>query len=132
MKIILFIILVLFLNSCTNNKDLKVIKNQKPSWLNNPTKEANGKVTAVGCAFKHYKGIAAQKKLAISRAVDEIALQVNVEVTSNTYRTKSSHSSSKISIESLQKVQNTNISTTLMDTYTNNEGEICVWLIKNN
>lgn len=52
----------------------------KPQWFYEPSK--NGKIGGVGIAKPHVNGRTAQRELAISRALDEIARQMGVSVTS--------------------------------------------------
>ena len=52
-----------------------------PKWIMNPNQ--NGKVGAIGAAYRHHKGFTYQRKLAISRALDELALQQGVKVSLN-------------------------------------------------
>jgi hypothetical protein len=51
---------------------------QKPKWIFETSKE--GKAGGVGISKPHFNGKAAQRILAISRALDEIARQMGVEV----------------------------------------------------
>ncbi|MDD2698863.1 MAG: hypothetical protein PHF17_08695 [Arcobacteraceae bacterium] len=132
---------VLFFNGCseTKNTNLKVIqtsqtKLKEPLWLDDPQKEANGKLTAVGCASRHINGEVAQKKLALQRAIDEIAMQKKTKVQTVSYNTKIITESSKTSqtqTSSLQEVQNVDVSTKVMEYYTKPDGDICVWVVEN-
>ena len=97
--------------------------------MDNPQREANEKITAVGCATKHYKGIAAQKKLALSRAIDEIAMQTKTTV-SNTVLRKKSNGYTSTKISSLQSVNDLKLKTKIMAYYTKPDGDICVWVVK--
>ena len=49
-----------------------------PDWVYNPG--MSGKIGGVGSAITHVKGRAAQRETAISRALDEIARQMGVKV----------------------------------------------------
>ena len=100
-----FFILVLFFSGCTRSQNtysntIQPIIKQYPAtplWLNDPQKESNGKLTAVGCASKHINGEVAQKKLALQRAIDEIAMQKKTKVQTVSYSTKSSSNGTKTS-----------------------------------
>ncbi len=70
---------ILFLSGCTGEP--KSSKYEQPSWVLNPNQ--NGKIGAVGTAYRHYKGLAYQRKLAITRALDELSLQRGVDVSLN-------------------------------------------------
>lgn len=58
-----------------------------PEWVYNPG--MSGKIGGVGSSITHVKGRAAQRELAISRALDEIARQMGVKV-SNVLSTEAS------------------------------------------
>ena len=125
---------VLFFSGCVENGiNLKVITGEKksevPKWLDNPQSESGGKITAVGCAGHHFKGKAAQKKLAVSRAIDEIATQVKVTVNNVSLRKRTNNSSSSSST-SLQSVDGVSVGTEIVDYYTKQNGDICAWVIK--
>jgi len=127
----LIIITILLLGGCSlpNNK---IAINKAPKWLYDPYIE-NDSIAAVGCAKSHFKGVAAQKKLAISRAIDEIAIQYKVKVENVTLRKKSSYNgmkgSSSTQSSSLHLVDNIEIQTKTKDIYTKPNGEICAWVI---
>lgn len=53
---------------------------QRPAWIDNP--RSVGKTVGVGQAGYHFKGRSAQRELATSRALDEIARQMGVTVNS--------------------------------------------------
>ncbi len=53
-------------------------KNGMPEWVFSPSKD--GKLGGVGISSIHMKGRSAQRELAISRALDEIARQMNTKV----------------------------------------------------
>ena len=136
---------ILFFNGCikqpnTNSKTIQQEQpqsskqNKIPSWLDDPQKMADGKLTAVGCASRHINGEVAQKKLALQRAIDEIAMQKRTKVQTVNYTTRTvsaSDKSSKTESASLQEVQNLEISTKVMEYYTKSDGDICVWVVEN-
>ena len=128
-------ITILF-SACTNTINNSPVQIQKtsissvPEWMDNPEKMSNGKLTAVGCSARHYKGVSAQKKLALKRAIDEIAMQTNTKVSKVSLNRRTNHSSRTTS-SSLQEVNEENISTKIMEYYKTSDGDICVWIIKN-
>jgi len=137
-----FIFLLLFFNGCSNpnNTHSKAIqipqieKAKQPLWLDDPQKMALGKLTAVGCASKHINGEVAQKKLALQRAIDEIAMQKRTKVQTISYTTKTISGvdkSSKIESSSLHEVENLEVATKVMEYFTKSDGDICVWVIEN-
>lgn len=80
--IFLSLFLSLLIMGCT--KPYPQSKVNTPEWILKPS--LNNKVGAVGSAQEHFKGKTAQRKLAISRALDELAQQNGVQVTSETKR----------------------------------------------
>ncbi len=89
MKILFsFLALLLLLTGC-NQTQPAVVKNinQEPSWVMNPNE--NGKAGAIGVAGRSYdQKISTQRKLAITRALDELSLQQGVEVSLNITKTE--------------------------------------------
>lgn len=127
------LLLSVFFLGCATQNNVQVKKNEEPKWLINPIKEAKGKLTAVGCANKHYKGASAQKKLAIKRAIDEIAMQKSTQVNNSTYRKrviKGNQQFSQLNSSSLQEVNNVNVRTKILEYYTKPNGMICVWVVE--
>ncbi|MFA9374344.1 MAG: hypothetical protein ACERKK_09305, partial [Poseidonibacter sp.] len=76
----------------------------------------------------------AQKKLAISRAIEQIAIQKKVKINTSTYRNKLNQNgviSSTSKNSSLQEVEDLNISSTVKEIYLKENGDICAWVIEN-
>lgn len=74
----LFIVVLITLTGCQKQPEV-VDKNARPSWILNPNQK--GKIGAVGAAGRTYdQKISSQRKLAISRALDELSLQQGVKV----------------------------------------------------
>ncbi len=134
LKLISLIVSVMLLSGCIPQNNTTVPKqNSEPKWLLNPYID-NNKIAAIGCSRKHFKGIEAQKDLAISRAIDRIATQNSVIVDNVTYRQKSSSNgnkgSSSSASSSLHSVENVKISTKTKALYTKPNGEICAWVVQ--
>ncbi len=53
-------------------------KYERPSWVMKPNQD--GKIGAVGSAYIHHRGVSHQRRLAITRALDELSLQRGVDV----------------------------------------------------
>lgn len=132
LKVTVFIISIILFVGC-NSQYNATIKNEKPKWLFDPYIDEDN-IAAVGCSQIHFKGIEAQKNLAISRAIDRIATQNSVivenvtmrqSITQNNQKGNSSSTSS-----SLHTVNNVKISTKIKDIYTKENGEICVWVVQ--
>lgn len=123
----------LIVGCAQNNPKQAQISNNEPAWILNPQIESNGKLAGSGCSRIHYKGIQAQKKLAISRAIEQIAIQKSVKVKSIAYRQKSNQNgliSSKGQSSSLQEVENVSLSTHIKKIHTKDNGDICAWVIE--
>ena len=133
-KLVLLVVSVMLFNGCNTVNNTTVPKqNEEPKWLLDPYID-NDKIAAVGCSQIHFKGVAAQKDLAISRAIDRIATQNSVIVNNVTVREKSSYNGKKgttsSSSSSLHTVDNINISTKTKAIYTKKDGEICAWVVQ--
>jgi hypothetical protein len=133
-KLITLIVSVILFNGCVlYNSATVTIPIKEPQWLLNPYID-NDKFAAVGCAQKHFKGVSAQKNLAISRAIDRIATQNSVLVDNVTIREKSTSNSKKgfssSSSTSLHTVKKIKISTKVKKSYTKKDGELCIWMVQ--
>ncbi|MBU1659336.1 hypothetical protein KKG72_09835 [bacterium] len=92
-----FLLLALLAFSGCSKPKSAVVEDFSPSWIMNPNQ--NGKVGAVGTAYRHYKGLSYQRNLAITRALDEMALQRGVKVS--------------LSMIKKEHLKNDNVSTTI-------------------
>ena len=133
-KIFLVIVSVMLFTSCIHKNNTTVTKKvQEPKWLLNPYLD-NDKVAAIGCSQIHFRGIEAQKNLAISRAIDRIAAQNSIIVDNVTYRQKSisngRKANSKSTSSSLHSVDNVKVSTKIKAFFTKKNKEICVWVVQ--
>ncbi|HKM16450.1 MAG TPA: hypothetical protein VJY63_11110 [Marinospirillum sp.] len=77
-KMLLIALLTTTLLGCIAQPQPK--KPQRPAWMDNP--RAVGDIVGLGQAGFHFNGKAAQRELATSRALDEIARQMGVTVSS--------------------------------------------------
>lgn len=134
LKLILSLIFAILFIGCSNTPSPIIVQkvkiNKEPSWLLNP--QTSSKIAAVGCSQIHMNGVSAQKKLAISRAVEQIALQkkATIEVQSSRIksRTNGSTNTSRQSVTSSVQSVKTTLSTRVKDFYTNKDKEICAWV----
>ena len=70
-----FVLLIFIFAGCNQPAP----KKSEPSWVLNPNQ--NGKIGAIGVAGKTYEQtLSSQRKLAITRALDELTLQQGVKV----------------------------------------------------
>ena len=123
------------MTACAQNS-IEKPQNKKalPNWILDPQSGSNGKLAGSGCSKIHYKGIEAQKKLAISRAIEQIAIQKKVKINTSTYRNKLNQNgvlSSTSKNSSLQEVEDLNISSMVKEIYLKENGDICAWVIEN-
>ncbi len=127
-----FVSILLFTGCVNTFSNNKIVTKQEPQWLIDPY-VSNDKIAAVGCAKEHINGVEAQKKLAISRAIDQIAIQYKVTVENIAYRQKTMqgiNSSSKSQSSSLQTVDSVSVGTKTKAIYTKRNGDICAWVVQ--
>lgn len=102
-----------------------------PSWVFLPS--INGKIGGVGISKIHIDGKTAQRELAIHRALDEIARQMSVNVSSiqkiNTYGTKD-YTTTTVESYSFQTTQGQNVKAIIKEFwYDENKDELYVWMV---
>ncbi len=123
----------LFFNGCAGDTPAPQSKNRKPEWIRNPN--LGGKVGAVGVAGRTYdQRISTQRKFAIQRALDELAMQQGVKVSlSMTKEEHVANEQASTSMESKSTYRTTNektisahIEAVWQDPLTN---ELYVWLV---
>jgi len=104
----------------------------QPSWVNSPQKD--GKVGAVGTAYPHFKGKSYQRKLAISRGLDELAQQSGVNINSkiSTLQQRDGQDTrSKAQIYTVQNSANETINAHIEAIWTDpRTKEIYIWLLQ--
>jgi hypothetical protein len=127
-KTTLIFLLIGFLGGCATDQP-KV--NTRPEWVDNPY--IANKTVAVGTAQTHYYGKVAQRKLAISRALDELAAQQGVKVSSLVKRhdqRDGSRASAKSDIYSFQTTDNRTVHAHIKATWTDpRTDEIYIWMV---
>lgn len=105
--------------------------NPQPDWVTHPY--IANKTVAIGSANIHYHGKVAQRKLAISRALDEIASQQGVNVSSQVIRhdqRDGSRASGKSDIYSFQTSDNKVVNAHIKDTWSNpRTDELFIWMV---
>ena len=131
-----FIVLLgstIFLSSGCGGSKPKPEAGARPAWILNPNYD--GKQGAVGVAAETYDmSVSTQRKLAISRALDELALQKGVKVELNMKKEEHlRNQKSSLSIDSSSSYKTTNpsaitahIEAIWKDPRT---GELYVWLV---
>lgn len=132
MRVILLSLFIIFFAGC--NSDVAPAKkavSTYPAWINNPN--LGGVTGSVGSSGPHFKGPAYQRKLAISRALDELAIQKGVEIDlvakrEQTAKDDNVHSASNIKTE--QRVKNSQVTAHIEATYTDPKtNELFVWMV---
>ena len=85
--------------SCGSSNNKQPLLDTKPAWVDNP--QTLGDKVALGQAALHINGHAEQRKLAHTRALDELSRQMGVQVTTQTdYRQTMTDMSSNSNIQS--------------------------------
>ncbi len=129
-KKISILALILLLSACSATK-AKIEKNPRPQWIDSPY--IAGKITAVGSSHIHYKGKNAQRKLAISRAIDELAVQQGVHVSTYTTRhdkKSDGRYSAKSDIYSFQTSDNKTVHAHIKAVWSDPEtDELFIWMV---
>jgi hypothetical protein len=105
LRVLFLAVFALYFSACTETVSNSVV-NGKPAWFWSPN---DGDVLGgVGEAGTHVDGIAAQRQLAVHRAIEDIAKQKGVTVSSvqtlQQHSTESSSASSTLDVYSVQTV----------------------------
>lgn len=130
-QVVAFILLlVLAFSGCVEPSPINS-KNAQPAWVLNPS--LDGKIGAIGTANRHYKGLAFQRELAITRGLDELALQQGVKISlSIEKKEKVINDSATVSMESqgTYSTNSNNITAHIEDAWKDPiSEEIYIWLI---
>ena len=123
----LWFLLLFALAGCTPQPAV----NEKPTWILHPN--TNGKNGAVGVAATTYdQKISTQRKLAITRALDELSLQQGVKVELNMQKSENySNGSLRTNIDT-QSSYKTDTTTTahIEDIWEDKRsGELYIWMV---
>ena len=107
--------------------------NQKPGWILSPNYK--GKKGAVGVAGRTYdQRVSTQRKLAIQRALDELAMQQGVKVELNMQKSehlRNNTATTSMDVDSKYKTTNSQAITAHIEDVWQDKttGEIYVWLV---
>jgi hypothetical protein len=105
MKSIFLVILIIFsFSACLDKKTVVKKEIPPPVWISKPY--MNGKIGAVGSAYPHFKGKTFQRRLAISRGLDELAQQSGVNIKSTIKTSQERQGSSTKTGAQIYTVQN--------------------------
>lgn len=126
-KYLHFFVLLLIFTGCSQTTPVK-----PPQWIMNPSQ--SGKIGAVGTANRHHKGLSYQRKLAIGRALDEMALQLGVKVSLNMIKKEhvvNEKVTTIIDTDSSYKANSTKITAHIEEAWQDPKTqELFIWLIK--
>lgn len=131
MKLFLYsFIILLSFSGCTNPQPEKVACKNKP-WIMNPNLKGN--IGAVGSAMRTYdQKASSQRKLAITRALDELSLQRGVKVNLNMQKKETvANERSHTTVDTnAQYSANTKVTAHIEDACKDNlSGEFFVWMV---
>jgi hypothetical protein len=130
-KLYIFLtIIILTLSACKNKETVVVqeLRNGKPNWFYSPTLNKY-KYGGVGVAGRSKKGLSGQRQIAISRAIDELAVQMGVSV-DNIVKTEQTDSTSTYESYSVQATTGEVFSAQLMDIWIDeNTKELFAWMV---
>ncbi len=126
-----FSIVVSLFTGCNSSQPVPHVRSAQPAWILNPNQD--GKIGAIGVAARTYdQKISTQRKLAITRALDELSLQQQVKVhLSMTKRDKVSNNSSSMNMDTQSNYKsNATITAHIADVYKDKTtGELYVWMV---
>lgn len=131
MKRLLSSIVVLLVLAGCNSQPAPTKASGAPSWITNPNQ--NNKIGAVGSSMRTYdQKRSTQRKLAISRALDELSLQRGVKVEMSMTKEESYQNGSgntQMEIEA-SYAANTEITAHIEDIYEDKiSGELFIWMV---
>lgn len=126
------LVLIISTTACVptaNTKEEAANPYGPPAWVLNP--RLAGNIVGLGSAKQHMNGFSAQRQLAISRALDEIARQQGVEVSSilvTEGRSSGFGTSSKLNTASEQKVSGASVNARIAEEW-NSGSELYVLMV---
>lgn len=116
---------VFLLISCGIHSNMSQNKKQPPKWIYGVYHE-QGSICGVGISLPHIRGKAYQRATAISRAIDEIARQMNVKVNTTVehfLKGNASGATSGLSSYSIQTTTGQTIRAKIEDVYLDPKSE---------
>jgi hypothetical protein len=132
MKVLTLALFLLLFTGC--NRSVAPVQEKSviyPAWMANPN--ANGLRGSIGSAYPHFKGPSYQRALAISRALDELAMEMGVTVNVDAKReerTNGDEVNAKSDIHTQQSVNNSNVTAHIEATFTDPKtNELFVWMV---
>ena len=124
-----FIILFFLISGCSSNNI--TMSSPQPAWLHKPN--LHGKTGAVGSSRPQFKGKTVQRRVATSRALDELAQQSGVEVGNIIIRKEErSTAGARFSteVQSTQRAAGVTINAHIQEVWTDPKTkEMYIWLV---
>lgn len=131
-KILWAFLVSLLLLACSTTEP-SMTTDKKPSWILDPNQ--GGVIGAVGECGVHYKGKAMQRKLAISRAIEELAMQGDITVDSEmslSTEVSGRHVKNISKSKTFVSAKGVKVHAYIEEMYFDKKSEILyVWMIKN-
>ncbi len=131
MRVILFSILLVFSIVGCNSQPTPTSSNLAPTWIMNPNQD--GKVGAIGVAARTYdQKLSSQRKLAITRALDELSLQRGVKVNLNmSKREVLANGTNSVVVDAKSNYSTTStITAHIQEVFKDNSsGELYIWMV---
>ncbi len=103
-----------------------------PKWIASPTLNGKYSYGAAGIAGRSYKGPSHQRKLAVQRAIEELAAQIETSVISETIsQDVVTNQSATYKSETLSTYKiNKNVSGKIMDTWEDKKNsQLYIWMV---
>ena len=136
-RIFLALIILFSFSACQKEKTpqpiIKTVKKSKaqPTWIFSPN--IDEKVGAVGSAFPHFKGKTYQRRLAVSRGLEELAQQSGVQVQSTIktiQKRNGSQTNARAEIYTIQNSANETIKAHIEEVWSDPQTqELYIWLV---
>jgi len=131
MRVILFSILLVFSIVGCNSQPTPTSSNLGPTWIMN--RNQDGKVGAIGVAARTYdQKLSSQRKLAITRALDELSLQRGVKVNLNmSKREVLANGTNSVVVDAKSNYSTTStITAHIQEVFKDNSsGELYIWMV---
>jgi len=125
------VLLILLFSGCASHPQKQEYKAPRPAWVSNPNMD--GKTGAIGVAGRTYdQKESTKRKLAISRALDELTLQQGVKVEMSMSKrdvVDNDVASTHMDVQSSYKAGST-VTAHIQETWQNPlTGELYVWMV---
>ena len=124
-------LIVLLLTGCSQSVPVANVQEVKPSWILNPNE--NNNIGAIGVASRtHDQKISTQRKLAITRALEELSLQQGVKVQMSIQKNENiinDNMNTKLDINSSFKTSTTVTAHVASSWQDESTSELYIWMV---